>query len=336
MQPTTIAVLGAGSWGTAVAIHLADCGNPVMLWGHNPQHVLQMREERRNAHYLPSVNFPATLHPEADLNKCLNEASCIIIAVPSHAFHSIFQQLSAKKPAAGIAWLTKGLDPDTNLLFSQLVAKSWGDEYPIAIISGPSFAREAAQGLPTALTLGSNNRPFQKKLQKLLHHHNMRVYLSKDVTGIQLCGAIKNVLAIACGISDGLGYGANAKAALITRGLAEMSRLGKAMGASDDTFIGLAGVGDLVLTCTDDQSRNRRFGLLLGKGVSLSSAEQQIGQVVEGKHNASQVLALARQYAVEMPICTQVQALLLGNLDPDQAVINLMTRSAGEENSSGI
>ena len=239
--------------------------------------------------------------------------------------------LKLDKPKQGIAWLTKGIDPVSNHLLSRLVAEKWGESYPAAIISGPSFAKEVAKLLPTALTVAGNNHDYQQALHKILHHGNMRVYLSNDIIGVQLCGAVKNVLAIACGISDGLGYGANAKAALITRGLAEMSRLGKAIGAREETFIGLAGVGDLVLTCTDDQSRNRRFGLLIGHGMDLDTAENKIGQVVEGRHNALQICMLAKSVNVEMPICIQIEALIEGKITPEQAVVNLMKRSARSE-----
>ncbi|WP_347252228.1 NAD(P)H-dependent glycerol-3-phosphate dehydrogenase [Legionella sp.] len=329
MKKAMIAILGTGSWGTAVAIHVAKNSNQVMLWGHNPQHVQDMIKQRCNQRYLPSIHFPDLLTPTTDLQHCLEEASEIIIAVPSHAFANLLSQIS--KPKQGLAWLTKGVDPVSHQLLSELVFDRWGTDFPIAVISGPSFAREVAHFLPTALTLASNNVIYQKTIRTLLHHNNLRVYSSNDVIGVQLCGAVKNVLAIACGISDGLGYGANAKAALITRGLAEMKRLGIKMGAREETFIGLAGVGDLVLTCTDDQSRNRRFGLFLGKGVAITEAEQQIGQVVEGKHNASQICYLANQFDVEMPICSQVNALLLEQITPQQAVINLMSRSPREE-----
>ncbi|MGQ3892458.1 NAD(P)H-dependent glycerol-3-phosphate dehydrogenase [Legionella sp. CNM-4043-24] len=324
-----IAILGAGSWGTAVAIHLASCGHEVMLWGHTPQHVSDMETQRANTAYLPGVPFPALLKPTHSLEDCLEKASIVIVAVPSHAFPELLSRIS--KPKSGLAWLTKGLDPDTNGFLSQLVARRWGDDYPVAVIAGPSFAGEVARHLPTALTLAGNNPGFQRSIQATLHDKNMRVYLSSDLPGVQLCGAVKNVLAIACGVSDGLGYGSNAKAALITRGLAEMSRLGLALGAREDSFIGLAGVGDLVLTCTDDQSRNRRFGLQLGRGVSLDEAERHIGQVVEGRHNARQVCLLADQHQVEMPICTQVNALLNAHITPEQAVRNLMSRMAKEE-----
>lgn len=329
MKKNTIAILGAGSWGTAVAIHLAASGNQVMLWGNNPQHVQTMIEKGCNERYLPSITFPENLRPTIALEQCLEEASLLIVAVPSHAFAELLSLLP--KPKQGLAWLTKGIDPLSHKLLSELVAERWGKDFPIAVISGPSFAKEVAKGLPTAITLASNNTSYQQSIRNILHHSNMRVYLSKDVIGVQLCGAVKNVLAIACGISDGLGYGANAKAALITRGLAEMSRLGLSMGAREDTFIGLAGVGDLVLTCTDDQSRNRRFGLLLGKNVGILDAEKQIGQVVEGKHNAAQVCQLAEQLQIEMPICQQVKALLEEKVSAEQAVKNLMSRSPREE-----
>lgn len=329
MNNQTIAILGAGSWGTAVAIHLSQVGHQVLLWAHNPQHVLMMQQQRANERYLPGISFPKHLHPVSDLNQCIAAANYVIIAVPSHAFAGLLSQITA--PLAHLAWITKGVDPVSHRLLSELVAERFGHEFPLAMISGPSFAKEVARLLPTALTLAANNAAFQQQLHQLIHHANVRAYLSDDLIGIQLCGAVKNVLAIACGISDGLGYGANAKAALITRGLAEMSRLGLALGAKQDTFLGLAGVGDLVLTCTDDQSRNRRFGLLLGQYKSINDAEQQIGQVVEGKHNAAQVCALAQQQQIEMPICEQINALLLNQINAREAVNNLMSRPAREE-----
>lgn len=329
MNTTTIAVLGAGSWGTAVAIHMASAGHRVMLWGHTPQHVNDMIEDRCNQQYLPDIPFPPTLIPTSDFNACQQQAAHIIVAVPSHAFASLLAQLTI--PPKSLAWLTKGVDPTTHALLSQLVMEKWGKSFPIAVISGPSFAREVAQALPTAIVVAGNTPVYLKTMRDMLHHNNMRVYLSDDFIGVQLCGAVKNVLAIACGISDGLQFGANAKAALITRGLAEMRRLGTCLGAQPETFMGLAGVGDLVLTCTDDQSRNRRFGLQLGRGSNLVEAEKHIGQVVEGKYNAAQICALALQYGVDMPICSEVNALLLGQISAKQAVINLMQRPPRDE-----
>ncbi|WP_298625721.1 NAD(P)H-dependent glycerol-3-phosphate dehydrogenase [uncultured Legionella sp.] len=329
MKTQTIAMLGAGSWGTAVAIHLAKTGHRVLLWGHNPQHVSLMATKRSNSAYLPDVNFPQTLIPTADLQQCINDADHVIIAVPSHAFAELLAKIKPKPK--GLTWLTKGVDPVSHHLLSELVAKRFGADFPVAVVSGPSFAKEVAKFLPTALTLASNNPDYQKSTHRLFHHDNVRVYLSEDLIGVQLCGAVKNILAIACGISDGLGYGSNAKAALITRGLAEMSRLGLSLGARQDTFLGLAGVGDLVLTCTDNQSRNRRFGLLLGDNISITEAEQQVGQVVEGKHNAAQICAIAKKHKIEMPICEQINALLENKITARQAVINLMSRPAKEE-----
>jgi glycerol-3-phosphate dehydrogenase (NAD(P)+) len=329
MNRHTIAILGAGSWGTAVAIHLVHVGHRVLLWGHTPRHITLMTKDRTNTQYLPDISFPETLIPSSDLTTCIKEADYVIIAVPSHAFTSLLSQI--KTAPKGLTWITKGIDPLTHQLLSQLVAHQFGKEFPVAVLSGPSFAKEVAQHLPTALTLAGNNLSYQKSIHQLVHHKNIRVYLSDDLIGVQLCGAVKNVLAIACGISDGLGYGANAKAALITRGLAEMNRLGLSLGAKQDTFLGLAGVGDLVLTCTDNQSRNRRFGLLLGQNTAIEEAEQRIGQVVEGKHNAAQICALAQQNGIEMPICEQINALLLKKITAKQAVHNLMSRPAKGE-----
>ncbi|MBL7480224.1 NAD(P)H-dependent glycerol-3-phosphate dehydrogenase [Legionella bononiensis] len=329
MNKKTIAMLGAGSWGTAVAIHLAKTGHRVLLWGHNPQHVALMESQRANPEYLPGIKFPNQLIPSVDLHQCLNEADYVIIAVPSHAFAELLTKID--HAPKGLTWLTKGVDPLSHHLLSELVSNRFGPDFPVAVVSGPSFAKEVAKFLPTVLTLACNNPDYQKNIHKLFHHDNIRVYLSEDLIGVQLCGAVKNILAIACGISDGLGYGSNAKAALITRGLAEMSRLGLSLGAKQDTFIGLAGVGDLVLTCTDDQSRNRRFGLLLGKNVSIEDAEKQIGQVVEGKNNAAQVCAIAKNLQIEMPICEQINALLQNKINAKQAVVNLMSRPAKEE-----
>ncbi|MCW8449959.1 NAD(P)H-dependent glycerol-3-phosphate dehydrogenase [Legionella quinlivanii] len=325
----TIAILGAGSWGTAIAIHIANTGRNVMLWARNPQHVASMQTTRCNQRYLPNIKLPDSLQVTDNLHECSASADEVIIAVPSHSFSELLELID--KPARGIAWLTKGLDPSSNQFLSQIVANHWGEEFSVAAISGPSFAKEVAQSLPTALTLAGNNIAYQESTRNLLHHQNLRVYLSNDLIGVQLCGAVKNVLAIACGISDGLHFGANAKAALITRGLTEMRRLGKVLGARDESFMGLAGVGDLVLTCTDDQSRNRRFGLHLGHGISSQEAEKLIGQVVEGKHNAAQICLLADRYQVEMPICTVVNSLLKGELNPQQAVLQLMSRSARDE-----
>lgn len=323
MDTNSIAILGAGSFGTAVAVHFAAFGHRVLLWGRDEKQIRLMQETHLNQRYLPDVALPETLIPVSDLSQCF---SCdhIIIATPSHTFYQLLKKLP--KTLKGLAWITKGIDPDSNRFLSELAFEHFGVDFPVAIISGPSFAKEVAHHLPTALVIASNNLNYAQVVREIFQKTTIRSYLSSDINGVQLCGAMKNVLAIACGISDGLSYGANAKAALITRGLSEMTRLGQALGAEDTTFSGLAGVGDLVLTCTDDQSRNRRFGLLLGKGVSLQDAETQIGQVVEGKYNAAQVKALADRYGIELPICKEVYRILKGECSAKEGALQLMTR----------
>jgi len=324
-----VAILGAGSWGTAVAIHLAHSGIDVTLWGRGESHIKAMQQDNENAAYLPGIAFPKSLKAEACLDTVTHDASDIIIAVPSHAFADLVPKLPSH--IQGLSWLTKGIDPATNACLSELVAKRYGKDFPMAIISGPSFAKEVARLMPTAIVIAGNQMDYCKHLQDKLHYQNLRVYLSQDLIGVQCAGAVKNVLAIACGISDGLEFGANARAALITRGLAEMSRLGAAMGGSKATFTGLAGLGDLVLTCTDNQSRNRRFGLRIGEGEQTEAAEKAIGQVVEGKQNAEQVCELAKRLHLELPICEQVHAVLTGQTDARKAVQTLLDRPAGTE-----
>ena len=324
-----ITVLGAGSWGTAIAVHLATLGHNVMLWGRCPQHIQAMQQHHCNQRYLPDVVLPNNLVVTNSLTECVEQADQIFIAVPSHAFSALLNQLP--KPKHGLSWLTKGLDPKANQILSELVGFKWGQDFPIAILSGPSFAREVAKGLPTAVVLAGNNPSYLHAIRTLLHQKLLRVYESNDIIGVQWCGAIKNIIAIACGVSDGLNYGANAKAALITRGLAEMSRIGVHFGGRQETFMGLAGVGDLVLTCTDDQSRNRRFGLYLGRGTPCAEAERLVGQVVEGNYNAAQVCIISKIHHIDMPICQQVHALLEGKITAEQAVTHLMTRPAKGE-----
>lgn len=325
----SVAILGAGSWGTAVAIALAKQGHDVWLWAKNSAYSQDMQKKRCNERYLPDIRFPDTISCSSHLADCVAQASHVLVAVPSHAFSELLNILP--QPQQGVAWLTKGVDPDSHQILSDLVKQHWGESYPTAAISGQSFAREVALGLPTALVVASQHQAYQQQIRDLLHTSTLRVYLSDDLTGVQLCGGVKNILAIACGISDGIGYGANAKAALITRGLAEMQRLLLAYHARMETCLGLAGVGDLVLTCTDNQSRNRRFGLLLGQGIDSITAEKDIGQVVEGKHNAAQICTLAKQHQIEMPICQEVHAVLQQKRSPQEAVSRLMNRPPKEE-----
>jgi glycerol-3-phosphate dehydrogenase (NAD(P)+) len=323
----TIAVLGAGSWGTALALHLSRQGFTVNLWSYESEHIAAMQRDRANARYLPSYAFPDALHPVANLEEALQEVNYILIAVPSVGFKEVLTQLKPLLQShMRIVWATKGLDDVTGELLHQVALQVLGNQYPYAILSGPSFAKEVASALPTAVVVASNQMDFAKDLQQIFNGPFFRVYLCSDMIGVEVGGVVKNVLAIATGISDGMGFGANARAALITRGLAEMIRLGMALGGLYETFTGLTGLGDLVLTCTDDQSRNRRFGLLLGQGHSAKEAVIKIGQVVEGKRNAELVAKLAKKYGVEMPIVEMVLAVLQSHMTPQDAMQKLLAR----------
>lgn len=319
-SPSQIAVLGAGSWGTAVALSLAHQGHQVLLWARDVSYLKHQENER----YLPKIPFPNNLRVTDKLEEALAKPF-ILIAVPSNAMQCLLQSIP-KLPKSGIAWLTKGLEPKTHQLFSTLIQKQFGQNTPMALISGPSFAKEVALQKPTGLVVAGNHESIRKTWQKLLHSEYNRVYTSDDLIGVELCGAIKNVIAIACGISDGLSFGANARAALITRGLAEMTRLGLALGAKEESFTSLAGMGDLVLTCTDNQSRNRRFGLYLGQGKTIEEAKKEVFQVVEGLHNATQVMHLAKTHHIDMPICEAVEAVITNKCTPAQAAKRLVRR----------
>jgi glycerol-3-phosphate dehydrogenase (NAD(P)+) len=326
-----IAVMGAGSWGTALALALARNGHQVKLWSHRPAQVAQMQALLGNPDYLPGIVFPPQLNAEANIQAAVEFADHILIAVPSHAFGQLCQQLQSMiGEGAGIAWATKGLAPDSHQLLHELATDLLGDR-EMAMISGPSFAKEVALQMPTALTVASGSAPFAKLWAGLLHGDAMRAYTSTDLVGVQICGAVKNVLAIAAGIADGLGFGANARAALVTRGLVEMQRLGAAYGAEAETFFGLAGLGDLLLTCTDNQSRNRRAGLGLAKGLSREAVEAEIGQVVEGLRSVVDVRAVAAQRQIEMPITEQVYQVAHQQADPLQAVKLLLARQPKAE-----
>ena len=330
MQP--IAVLGAGSWGTALAIHLANNGHAVKLWGHNPKQIEHLDVDRENAKYLPGVPFPNLLSSTASLEQALSGAELILIAVPSHAFRDLILKIKPLlKPNARIAWATKGLELETGQLLHNVIAEILGPSTPSAVLSGPSFALEVAHGQPTAITMASASEAFATDLVALFHSTHFRPYSSQDIIGVQLGGAIKNVLAIAAGLAEGLGFGANARAALITRGLSEMIRLGTALGGRPETLMGLSGVGDLILTCTDNQSRNRRFGLGLGEGKERQVIIDEIGQEIEGIPTALTIHKLADEYGIEMPITQQVYRILYENLPPAEAVANLLLREPKAE-----
>jgi glycerol-3-phosphate dehydrogenase (NAD(P)+) len=327
-----ISVLGAGSWGTALAILLARNGHPTCLWGHNPDHLAALGDRRCNERYLPGVEFPDELSIEPRLAETVRGAEILLIAVPSHGFAPLLNALKpGLEPMVRVAWATKGLELETGRLLHQVVQDVLGPALPMAVLSGPSFAGEVAAGLPTAITVASEQVDFARLLANLLHNDRFRAYTSSDIVGVQLGGAIKNVLAIAAGVADGLGFGANARAALITRGLAEMMRLGLTLGGKPETLMGLSGVGDLILTCTDDQSRNRRFGLGLGRGESREAIMARIGQEIEGIPTAKIINRLAAQHGVDMPITAQTYGILYEGLPPAEAVRNLLLREQKSE-----
>ena len=334
MHNDSIAVLGAGSWGTALALHLAANNNDTCLWGHEPDFMETLSRDRQNKHFLPGFPFPENLTIAKDLSLAVQQGRDVLLVVPSHAFREVLTNLApALDKHSRIAWATKGLEHGSGKFMSEVLEETLGSSYPAAVVSGPTFAQEVAAGLPTALTVASNNPVFANDMANRLHGDSMRVYTSDDMVGVQLGGTVKNVLAIASGITDGLQLGANSRAALITRGLAEIIRLGDAMGARRETLMGLAGVGDLILTCTDDLSRNRRLGLALGKGTGIDLALEEIGQVVEGFNTAGEVMQLARQYKVDMPISEQVYRVLYEHLPPADAVRNLLAREVRPESA---
>jgi glycerol-3-phosphate dehydrogenase (NAD(P)+) len=330
-ETDSIAVLGAGSWGTALAILLGKNGLDVRLWGHLEAEVEALERERENKTFLPGVPLPETVRPEADLGRAVAGVGEVLIVVPSHAFHVICERLASLiDDRPGIAWATKGFEPGSQRLLSE-VASELLPGRDLAVISGPTFAGEVARGLPTAITVAATSQRHATRMAELLHAPWFRAYTSDDLIGVQVGGASKNVLAIAAGIADGLGFGANTRAALITRGLTEIMRLGIELGGRQETFMGLAGLGDLVLTCTDNQSRNRRMGLALAEGLSIDEAKRRIGQEVEGVHTALEVYKLSRRHGVEMPISEQVHGVLYDALAPETAVRNLLERSQKPE-----
>ena len=329
-----IAVLGAGSWGTTLAILLARNGHGVVLWGRDREQVAVMAGERRNRRYLPEHEFPHGLQVTASLDEAAAGARLALVVVPSSGFQAVCASLASRgADLTGMFWATKGFDPGSGRLLHEVAAETSAGNLPTAVLSGPTFANEIARGLPAAVSCASTHAGFAEQVAELFRNEWFRVYTSTDMVGVEIGGAVKNVLAIAAGIADGLGFGANTRAALITRGLREIVRLGAAMGGQPESFMGLAGLGDLVLTCTDDQSRNRRFGLALADGLSVAAAEQSVGQVVEGVGAAREVMRQARRIGVEMPIAEQVNRVLHEGAAPAQAVHALLARPPGTESA---
>jgi glycerol-3-phosphate dehydrogenase (NAD(P)+) len=324
-------VIGAGSWGTALAIQCARAGHPTRLWGRDAALLDAMQRARRNERYLPDAEFPSSLDAVADLSQALRGARDALIAVPSNAFRDVLTEIG---PHLGdetrLSWASKGFERHSGLLPHQVAAQVLGDR-PGAVLSGPTFAREVGAGLPTAMTVASRDQNFAKELALRLSGPKFRAYTQSDIVGVEVGGAVKNVIAIGSGIADGMGFGANTRVALITRGLAEMTRLGLALGAQRETFMGLAALGDLVLTCTDDQSRNRRLGLALGRGSSLEDAERAIRQVVEGVTAARAVRLVAEREGVDMPICVEVHRVMHESRPVRDALQSLMSREVRSE-----
>jgi glycerol-3-phosphate dehydrogenase (NAD(P)+) len=311
-------------------VQFARAGHPAALWARDAAHAAAMARERCNARYLPDTPFPALLQPTADLAAAVADADDVLVAVPSQALRETLTALAAL-PLRRLAWATKGFEVDTGLLPYQVAGQLLPASLPTAVLAGPTFAREVGAGLPTAMTIASTDQDHAQRLAERISSDTFRAYTSTDVIGVEVGGATKNVYAIGAGICDGLGFGANTRIALIARGLAEMTRLGLALGARKETFMGLAGMGDLVLTCTDDQSRNRRFGLALARGVAARDALRTIGQVVEGYNGARAVHRVAQQHKVAMPIVEQLNKVLHEGADPRAAVTALMRRPISPE-----
>lgn len=331
LSVSRVAVLGAGSWGTALAAQLARNGLEVSLWGRDAEQLSSIARARENKRYLPGIALPDGLSTEPNLASCLSSADAVLIVTPCGVFAPMLEAIAEHAPGRTVVWACKGLDKASGELLHTRAEQVLGRETTTAIISGPTFAAEVARNLPAAITAASFDEQTAVDVASWFHGGSMRVYSSTDMIGVQLAGALKNVLAVAAGISDGLQYGANARAAMVTRGLAELTRLGVALGGQRETFMGLSGLGDLLLTCTDDQSRNRRFGLALARGLSAEQAIAEIGQVVEGAATTKLARELAQRHGVDTPIVEQVYRVLYEDLSPQDAVQALMAREARAE-----
>ena len=329
---TRIAVLGAGSWGTALASHLAGNGHIVNLWGRSAEVTESINTRHENTRYLSGIQLHASLRATTNLEEALHGATDVLVSVPSHSFKSIIQDIALLKgDSCGLVWACKGLEADTGKFLSEVAADIFGSKARYAVISGPTFAKELAATLPTAITVASNRSEYGQQVGEWLHNDRFRAYTTDDINGVQLGGALKNVYAIAAGISDGLTFGANARVALITRGLAELNRLGEKLGVRGDTLMGLSGMGDLILTCTDNQSRNRRFGLALAEALTVDQAKARIGQSVEGIDATFAAHGLAARFGVELPIVEQVYEVMQNGRSAEQAVQALLSRSRKSE-----
>ncbi len=326
-----IAVLGAGSWGTALAIQLARSNDEVRLWGHRPEHIERLVALRENTDYLPGYPLADPIVPTADLAAAVAGASHLLIAVPSKGFAGLLEQLGALiDEDVVVFWASKGFDLDSGRLLHEIFAEKMPNRW-YGVVSGPTFAAEVAKGMPAAIACAGSDPAATESFAELLRGGRFRAYTTLDIVGVELGGALKNVLAIAVGAADGLGFGANTRAMLMTRGLAEIMRLAMQLGAERETLMGLAGLGDIILTCTDDQSRNRRFGLYIGQGKTVEQAEIEVGQTVEGLRAARAVFRRNEQLGLELPILTEVYRVLCEGKSPRDAVRDLESRPQGAE-----
>lgn len=334
----SIAVIGAGSWGTALAILLARKGHEVRLWVHNPEQTELLIADRENRKYMPRQLFPDSLSPVSKLENALDRAGIVLMVVPSHAFRRVFQEVAPLlQRKASVISAVKGIENETLKTMSQIMVEILQEHdardrnIQVGVLSGPSFAEEVARGVPTAVTLGFHDLAIAKELQKDLSTESFRIYISRDIIGLEVSAALKNIVAIGAGICDGLGYGLNTRAALITRGLAEIQRLGMAMGADPSTFAGLSGLGDLILTCTGSLSRNRTVGLMLGRGKTLDQVKSEMKMVAEGIKTTKSVYDLAQKMQIEMPILEQVYGILYQGNNCPEAVKKLLQRELKQE-----
>jgi glycerol-3-phosphate dehydrogenase (NAD(P)+) len=329
-----LAILGSGAWGTALAVSFAP-RHQVTLWSREAEEIEAMVRDGYNRRFLPDIPLPAELELSTSLSETLVGAELVIVAVPVAGLRSTLQQLVQLPSPVSVIWVCKGFESGTSQFPHQIAAEILPASFPRGALSGPSFAQEVARSQPTAMTLASNDGEFAQRTAKALHHSRLRIYSSTDVVGVEIGGAVKNVLAIAAGICDGMKMGLNARAALLTRGLAEMTRLGLQMGGRAETLGGLTGVGDLILTCTGDLSRNRQVGMLLAQHKTLDNILTELGHVAEGVYTAREVHRIAQQHGVEMPICEAVYRVLYENFPADKAVETLLSRQPGNEFDEG-
>ncbi|BAL23333.1 NAD(P)H-dependent glycerol-3-phosphate dehydrogenase [Azoarcus sp. KH32C] len=331
LNPKRIAVFGAGAWGTALAIAFSP-RHQVTLWGRDAGHITSLTERRSNDRYLPDVPLPHSLAVTSDFEATARGADLHLVVTPLAGLRSTVAELRRVQPDTPLIWACKGLEAGTGMLPHEIVADELGDDSRCGVLTGPSFAAEVARGMPTAVTLAARELDFATAWVQALHQPRLRIYANGDVVGAEIGGAIKNVLAIAAGVSDGMGFGLNARAALITRGLAEIARLAAALGGRAETLMGLAGMGDLILTCTGDLSRNRRVGLALAHGKRLHEILAELGHVAEGVPTAREVVQLAKRHDVAMPLCEAVDALLHNDrLGPREVVEQLLSREPTRE-----